>query len=218
MSSFIEKLVLDIVPLAIAIVLHELSHGYVAYALGDNTAKKANRLNLYNHFDPYGSFLIPLVMYLLNSPFLLGYAKPVPVNPRNFKNPMQDMALVAIAGPLCNFILAVFASFWLNGQHITGADLSIVQQSVLNFITINLALFFFNLIPIPPLDGSRIVANFLPPEALRIFYRIEPVGFMLVMAIEFLSRNFFMMFRSQASLLHTFVHKPVMATLELLLH
>lgn len=210
--SDVFKFIISIIPLIIAIVLHELSHGLAAYVLGDNSAKEAKRLNLYNHFDFYGSFVIPLSLYLLNSPFLIGYAKPVPVNPLNFKRPLRDMAIVAIAGPACNLLLALIGSCFLNtfdtnlafteGRMLT----SVCHFITLNFVVINLGLFFFNLIPIPPLDGSRILATFLPKSMLYQFYKYEPLGFFIIFGLEMLTR---MAFGDSNSFFHILVHKPI---------
>ena len=204
----------NIVPLIFAIVLHELSHGAAAYLLGDDTAKRANRLNLYNHFDFYGSFIIPVGLYLMHSPFMIGYAKPVPIDPRNFKRPLNDMALVAIAGPACNLLLAIIGSMFIPKDLYT---LTFTQQMLINFIAINLGLFFFNLIPIPPLDGSRILAAFLPLRWLPTFYKYERLGFFIIIGAELLSRHIASLFGSNLSLFNLCVGKPLMATLKALI-
>lgn len=203
-----------IVPLIIAIVLHELSHGVVAWMLGDDTAKRANRLNLYNHFDFWGSFVIPIGLYLMHSPFLIGYAKPVPVDSRNFKRPLNDMAIVAIAGPACNFILACIGSLFVSRS---GFSLSMMDQILVNFIAINLGLFFFNLIPIPPLDGSRILAALLPIRWVPSFYRFEPFGMVIVIGLEMISRHVFALFGYSTSMFDLFVGEPAVSTLKMLL-
>lgn len=209
--------ILQIVALLSAIILHEISHGVAAYLLGDDTAKKAGRFKLYTHFDLFGSFLIPLGLWLIHSPFLIGYAKPVPVDPRNFKRPIADMALVAIAGPLCNLLLAVFAASLIRNGPILLHDLPLLKQFVLSFTVINLGLFFFNLIPIPPLDGSRIVAAFLPLRWLVKFYKLEPFGFFIVIGIEFLSRQISELTGLNIGLFDSLVKAPLFATLRFLL-
>lgn len=204
----------NIIPLVVAIVLHELSHGMVAYLLGDDTAKRAKRLNLYNHFDFWGSFVIPVGLYVMHAPFLIGYAKPVPVDPRNFKHPLNDMALVAIAGPACNLLLAIIFSQFLPHyvQNITA-----MQRIIFNFVAINLGLFFFNLIPIPPLDGSRILATFLPLKWLPKFYKYEPLGFFIIIGLEIGSKQIAQLLGYDLSLFSLLIHKPMLATLTALL-
>lgn len=209
--------ILQIVALLSAIILHEISHGVVAYLLGDDTAKKAGRFKLYTHFDLFGSFLIPLGLWLIHSPFLIGYAKPVPVDPRNFKRPIADMALVAIAGPLCNLLLAVFAVNLIRNGPIGLHDLPQLKQFVLSFTVINLGLFFFNLIPIPPLDGSRVIAAFLPLRWLVKFYKLEPFGFFIVIGVEFLSRQISELTGLNIGLFDSLVKAPLFATLRFLL-
>lgn len=209
--------ILQIVALLSAIILHEISHGVVAYLLGDDTAKKAGRFKLYTHFDLFGSFLIPLGLWLIHSPFLIGYAKPVPVDPRNFKRPIADMALVAIAGPLCNLLLALLATRLIRNGPVWLHDLPMLKQFILTFTVINLGLFFFNLIPIPPLDGSRIVAAFLPLKWLVKFYRLEPFGFFVVIGIEFLSRQISELTGLNIGLFDSLVKAPLFATLRFLL-
>ena len=222
MSDVFSVFILQVVPLVIAIVLHEISHGVAAYLLGDDTAKKAGRFKLYTHFDLFGSFLIPLGLYLLHSPFLIGYAKPVPVDPRNFKDPVTDMALVGIAGPLCNLLLAVVTAMCIRSDVNVvsfNADYAhyMVLQFAINFIVINLGLFFFNLIPIPPLDGSRIVAAFLPLKWLIKFYKIEPFGFIIIISIELLSRQISNLTGMQIGLFDSLIKTPLLATLKFLL-
>lgn len=211
------KFIVNIIPLFFAIVLHELSHGVVARCLGDRTAEKANRLNLYNHFDFWGSFVIPLGLYLLKAPFLIGYAKPVPVNPMNFKNPLNDMALVAVAGPLCNFILACIGAQFLPSDFFYLPSITMFQEILINFVAINLGLFFFNLIPIPPLDGSRILAACLPMRFVPVFYKYESLGMIIVIALEIISRQIAALFESDLSMFTLLIGKPMLATLKLLI-
>jgi len=183
------EILLSVLPLFVAIVLHEISHGVAAYCLGDDTAKKAGRFKLHTHFDLYGSFLIPLGLYLANSPFMFGYAKPVPVDDRKFKDPLLDMAIVAIAGPLCNLILAVIFSRILLEMNISGSHISEIAKIILKFIAINIGLFLFNLIPIPPLDGSRIIAALLPRNMAAKFYCLEQFGIFIILGIELICKQ-----------------------------
>lgn len=205
-----------VLPLIVAIVLHEISHGLAAYALGDDTAKRMGRFKLHTHFDLLGSFLIPIVLYLIKSPILVGYAKPVPVNPNNFKKPWLDMAIVAIAGPLCNAILAVFGALFLKNFMLNAPIL--LQQIMVNFIATNLVLLFFNMIPIPPLDGSRIMAALLPPKFRMTYYRLESFGFLLVIGLDLLSMKIFDLLGIHGgSLFNLLIGVPVHRSLDLLL-
>ena len=171
-----------------SVILHELAHGLVAYWLGDNTAKDAGRLtfNPIKHIDPYMSILVPVILYLLKAP-VFGGAKPVPVNYANLKWREWGMALVASAGPLTNFLLA-FISFLIG--HFTGW-LYGNGGEILNFIfselvLINLGFMIFNLIPIPPLDGSRILYAIAPDGFRRVLASMEQYGFIVVYILIFL--------------------------------
>ncbi|MBR2543443.1 site-2 protease family protein [Candidatus Saccharibacteria bacterium] len=171
-----------------SVILHELAHGIVAYWLGDNTAKDSGRLsfNPIKHIDPYMSILVPVVLYLLKAP-IFGGAKPVPVNYANLKWREWGMALVALAGPLTNFLIALVA--FLIG-HFTGIIYN-SSNEILNFIFtelifINLGFMIFNLIPIPPLDGSRILYAISPDGFRNILTSIESYGFIIVYMLIFL--------------------------------
>jgi len=165
-----------------SVILHELSHGIVAYWLGDHTAKDAGRLtfNPIKHIDPYMSILVPVLLYILNAP-VFGGAKPVPVNYRNLKWQEWGMAIVALAGPFANFLIA-FLSFLIG--HFTGilydTHLEIVNFIFTELIYINLGFMIFNLIPIPPLDGSRVLYAFSPNVVRDFLTNIEQYGFILV--------------------------------------
>jgi Zn-dependent protease len=149
-----------IIILIISIVIHEIAHGAVANHLGDPTAKYAGRLSLnpIPHLDPIGSVLIPFILIITGSPFLIGWAKPVLINPHNLRNPKKDMAKIAIAGPAVNFIVAIFFSILIQTTSLSGETLTIF--SIIIFL--NILLGVFNLMPIPPLDGSKILFSFLP--------------------------------------------------------
>ena len=165
-----------------SVILHELSHGIVAYWLGDHTAKDAGRLtfNPIKHIDPYMSILVPVLLYILNAP-VFGGAKPVPVNYRNLKWQEWGMAIVALAGPFVNFLIA-FLSFLIG--HFIGilydTHLEIVNFIFTELIYINLGFMIFNLIPIPPLDGSRVLYAFSPDVVRDFLTNIEQYGFILV--------------------------------------
>lgn len=165
-----------------AIILHEISHGYVAYLLGDPTAKNRGRLSLnpVRHIDPFGTLLLPAVLLLVSGGrAAFGYAKPVPINPRYFKNYRVGMFLTGIAGPTTNIVLAIVA-----GTVVRFMDQSTTMASVLYmFAQVNLVLVFFNLIPIPPLDGSRVLPLFLSDRAMHTYARIEQYGFGILMVL-----------------------------------
>jgi Zn-dependent protease len=163
-----------IIILIISIILHEVAHGYAANALGDPTARLAGRLNInpINHIDPLGSVILPAFLFLSGAPFLFGWAKPVPYNPYNLRNQRWGEALVALAGPATNFLLALI---FVVLMHLSGPlGLSYAFLDLASYIVfINVLLGFFNLIPFPPLDGSKVIVPFLP----RAFaYRYRELG------------------------------------------
>lgn len=181
-------LIIVLIVIVGSVILHELSHGIVAYWLGDHTAKDAGRLsfNPIKHIDPYMSILVPVVLYLLNAP-VFGGAKPVPINSHNLKWREWGMALVAIAGPLTNLLIALI-SFLIG--HLTGIFYN-NGEGILAFIFaelvyINIGFAVFNLIPIPPLDGSRILYAISPDSFRNVLASIEPYGFILVYLMIFL--------------------------------
>jgi Zn-dependent protease len=167
-----------IVILFISITLHECSHGWVAYKLGDPTPKMSGRLTLnpFHHIDPFGTIVLPFLLLLISGgTFSFGYAKPVPINPYYFKNPRRDMMFVGLGGPLANFSLAFILSLFLKSGF-----LSLHSYILIWGVVINLILAIFNLIPIPPLDGSKIVAYFLPYQIAIKFLKMEMMGFVFI--------------------------------------
>lgn len=174
-----------------AIVLHEVAHGYVAYLLGDSTAKNLGRLSLnpVRHVDPFGTLLLPLILLVgSGGQMAFGYAKPVPINTAAFKNQRMGMFLTAIAGPSTNLLLALAAGLAFRATTIFPESVvtSIVGFILLRFAVINLVLMFFNLIPMPPLDGSRVWPLFLSDRGMRIYDQLEQYGFVILIAAVWL--------------------------------
>lgn len=180
-----------ILPVLFAVTVHETAHGWVANQLGDRTALLMGRLTLnpIHHIDFFGSIIVPIVCLSLGG-FVFGWAKPVPVDWRNLRKPRRDAALVAVAGPLSNFLMAIL---WLligkcgllaakGGFSVAGSFAYMVGGAG---VTINLALMVLNLLPIPPLDGSRVVSSLLPPRLAMVYNRIEPYGFFILVALIF---------------------------------
>ena len=177
-----------VLPVLLAITLHEAAHGFVAHRLGDDTAYRLGRvtLNPLKHIDPFGTILLPAILLLRRSPFLFGYAKPVPVNFHALDHPRRDMVLVAAAGPATNVLLGAVAalSFHLVSYVPAGAALW-VAQNLKNALIINVVLAVFNMLPLPPLDGGRIVTGLLPNFLSEPFARLEPYGLLILVALLF---------------------------------
>ncbi|MEO5954093.1 MAG: site-2 protease family protein [Nitrospiraceae bacterium] len=205
-------------PLLFAMVLHEYAHGWVAYRCGDSTAKLQGRLtmNPLAHIDPFGTIILPLICLAIPGSFFLGWAKPVPVDPRCMHQPRRDMALVAAAGPAMNLVLAIgsallFAillsieptvgAYWSKSGETGSPDtwlgkllLPIAVMAVYS-VLINVLLMLFNLLPLPPLDGGRILTSLLPPTAAMALMRVEPYGMFILMGLIILD--------PQVHLIHT---------------
>ncbi|MBI1976407.1 MAG: site-2 protease family protein [Candidatus Omnitrophica bacterium] len=166
-----------------SVVLHEVSHGWVAYRLGDSTAKEAGRLTLnpLAHIDFFGTLLLPFLLAAVHSPVVFGWAKPVPVNFLNLYHPKRDMIWVGLVGPLMNLTIAFILSLLLQLGPSGGLS-ALITVGVL----INLVLAVFNLIPIPPLDGSRVLAGLLPPKQAVWLIRLEPFGFLILIPLLWL--------------------------------
>lgn len=176
-----------IIPVLFAITLHEAAHGWVAYKLGDPTAKSLGRItiNPIKHVDPMGTVVVPIFLATLSG-FVLGWAKPVPVEPRYFKSPHLDMALVAVAGPVSNFFMACFWAMFIvmvNGALEPSTTLSFLADMGQKGIYINIILMVLNLLPIPPLDGGRVVAGILPPSLAMPFMRLERFGMVIILLL-----------------------------------
>lgn len=190
-NSIIYNIAVWAIPVLFAITIHEVAHGWVANMLGDKTAKMLGRLSLnpIKHIDPIGTIAVPIAMVVLQTGFVFGWAKPVPVNARNFKSPRKDMAIVAAAGPISNLFMAVFWVFIFKLGASVIPDQAIAQGIMAMGragIIINLILFVFNLFPIPPLDGSKVLAGFLPQSLANLMDKIEPYGLFIVLGLVYL--------------------------------
>jgi Zn-dependent protease len=173
----------QVVILFFSVILHEVAHGYAALSLGDPTARAAGRLTLnpIKHMDPWGTVVLPLFLILIRAPFLVGWAKPVPVNPYLLRDPKRGMMLVGAAGPLANIALILFSALALR----------ILPFSAPPFLfdlfkyccAINIILALFNLVPVPPLDGSKVVAGILPPKLRDTYVGLEPYGIFIIIAL-----------------------------------
>ena len=187
LSEFLRQVSIWAIPAIFAITLHEVAHGFVARQLGDRTAEMLGRLtvNPLKHIDPIGTILVPLVLLLLPGNFIFGWAKPVPVATRNLRNPKRDMAIVAAAGPTANLLMALFWGFVAKAGQVIQLDaLSpwLVNVGVAG-ILVNLVLGVLNLLPIPPLDGGRVLSGLVPNHASDKLDRLEPYGFLIIVAL-----------------------------------
>ncbi len=195
-----------LVPLMAAVVLHEYAHGWVAHFFGDPTAKSLGRLTLnpIPHIDPWGSIIVPLLLWMAPGGFIFGWAKPVPIDARKLHKPKRDMAFVAVAGPLMNLFLAIVSGLLLAlflfldpsiqanwppqpgvepRTDLLGRILVPLTAMALFSIVINTLLFTFNLLPIPPLDGSRVLSSFLPLKSAYTLSRLEPYGMLVILGL-----------------------------------
>ncbi|MBI4682477.1 MAG: site-2 protease family protein [Nitrospirae bacterium] len=195
-ENIIRQIAVSALPLLIAITFHEVSHGYVAYRLGDSTAKFMGRLTLnpIAHIDMIGTVIMPLMLLIFtNGQFVFGYAKPVPINPANFKDPKKHMAISAAAGPITNMALAIVSALMIkiilpliafilpgNFSHAVVEPLSLMLISSIKW---NVLLAVFNLIPVPPLDGGRVLVGFLPHKQAVAYSKIEPYGMMIMILL-----------------------------------
>jgi Zn-dependent protease len=183
--SLIQKIAIWVVPVVLGITVHEVAHGWIASKLGDKTAMMMGRLTLnpLKHIDPMGTILIPGLLLLMNAGFIFGYAKPVPITWQNLKQPKRDMALVAVAGPLSNLLMATGWALLIRVALLLGESGTALAYMGVAGITINIILMILNLLPLPPLDGGRVMTGLLPGPWAYQFSRIEPYGFFILIGL-----------------------------------
>lgn len=193
MNEIIQAIAVYALPVIFAITLHEAAHAYAAKYFGDTTAFAAGRMSMnpLRHIDPFGTILLPALMYLATShmgtPMVFGYAKPVPIDFSRLRNPKKQMAWVALAGPAANFAMALgwlLFAILLGATHVNEAYPHAVARAG---VFVNVLMFVFNLVPIPPLDGGRILTSMLPHRYANKFARIEPYGFFIVLGLLYLN-------------------------------
>ena len=185
-SELIQTVLIYALPVLFAITVHEAAHGYAARHFGDNTAYMLGRitLNPIKHIDPIGTILMPIMLYFATSgAFLFGYAKPVPVNFGHLRNPKRDMVWVALAGPASNFIQAIVWAVVMITLVGTGVEERFFLEMARAGVLVNLVMWAFNLFPVPPLDGGRILVGLLPWRQAQMVSRLEPYGFFIVMGL-----------------------------------
>jgi Zn-dependent protease len=185
-NNLIQTVLIFALPVLFAITIHEAAHGYVARHFGDNTAAALGRvtLNPFKHIDPVGTILMPLMLYFAtHGAFLFGYAKPVPVNFGRLRHPKRDSVWVALAGPLSNFVQAIVWAVVFTVLVGFGLTERFFLEMAKAGVLVNLVMWAFNLFPLPPLDGGRVLTGLLPPRQAIAFSRVEPWGFFIVMAL-----------------------------------
>jgi Zn-dependent protease len=196
MDDLIQTIAVYALPVLFAITLHEAAHAYAAKYFGDATAYLQGRMSLnpVRHIDPFGTIIIPVLLYVATSgAFLFGYAKPVPIDYGNLRKPKRDMAWVALAGPAANFVMALLWMLFAIALSLADVNEAFFTRMAQAGVLSNLVMFAFNLFPIPPLDGGRVLTSLLPHRYAYKFAQIEPYGFFIVMALVMLKVLYFWM-------------------------
>lgn len=194
MNELIQTIAVYALPVIFAITLHEAAHAYAARYLGDSTAYMQGRMSLnpIKHIDPFGTIVIPILLYIVTSgAFLFGYAKPVPIEYGNLRKPKRDMAWVALAGPAANFVMAFLWMVFAIMLAVAGVEEEFFRRMAQAGVLVNLVVLAFNLFPVPPLDGGRVMTSLLPHRYAYKFAQLEPYGFFIVLALVFLKVLYF---------------------------
>ncbi|HEY0844339.1 MAG TPA: site-2 protease family protein [Noviherbaspirillum sp.] len=195
MDEIIRTIAVYALPVIFAITLHEAAHAYAARYFGDSTAYMQGRMSLnpIKHVDPFGTVILPLILALIPGAIVFGYAKPVPIDYGNLKKPKRDMAWVALAGPAANLVMAAFWLVFFQALRTSGVDEPFFFKVAQAGVFTNLVIFAFNLFPMPPLDGGRVLTSMLPHRYAYKFAQIEPYGFFIVLALLYFKiLNFWM--------------------------
>ncbi|MBI3454075.1 MAG: site-2 protease family protein [Rhodospirillales bacterium] len=208
-----------LLPALLAITLHEAAHGYAAERLGDDTARRMGRISMnpLRHVDPFGTISLPALLLLARSPFLFGYAKPVPVNFWRLNNPRRDMVWVALAGPAMNLVLAISAALLYHGlDWLPDRVAPWAEQNLVNAIILNVMLAVFNMLPIPPLDGGRVAVGLLPDSLAVPLAKLERVGVFIVLGLMFLLPQLGQLIGRDLNVFYWLVGVPVNAIIGLI--
>jgi Zn-dependent protease len=217
-NDLIQTFAVYALPILFAITLHEAAHAYAAKHFGDATAYLQGRMSLnpIKHIDPVGTILIPIVLFFVGSPFLFGYAKPVPIDFGKLRKPKRDMAWVALAGPAANLVMALMWMLLAVALRATDVQEEFFMRMAQAGVITNVVIFAFNLFPVPPLDGGRIMTSLLPTKYAYKFAQLEPYGFFIVLALAML--NLVQFWMTPVMYIATFILKLIVSPLTIFLN